>query len=297
MWKENLYQPVEVLTRRHTKFPIDEHQHSFYEMVYVREGSGTFYVREEGCKVQECRYGAQSLFLIPPDTVHRFTIDRPSAYVFLRFTAGYAADFLGQRIEQALQASAERCAVLLPERDASTVDRLFEFIGAEQEVRREISNRLIRSWLNSILILVADHYLQQSGRTGIAAAEQPDRALCLLQYIQQQIHHPERLTCESLGERFHLSPSYVGFYFKRHFQEELRHFIRRNRIRAAEHLLAESSMTVKEIAARLGYVDSGHLTKEFRAFHAMTPLAFRTRSCERQPELRNEVHPTEKVTP
>lgn len=282
MWKENLYQPVEVLIRRHTKFPIDEHQHSFYEMAYVREGSGTFYVREEGCRVQECRYGAQSLFLIPPDTVHRFTIDRPSAYVFLRFTAGYAADYLGRRIEQALQASVGRCAVTLAGRDAQTADRLFAFIEEEENARREVSNHLIQSWLNAILVLVADRYLQQLDSKGAPAAEQPDRDLYLLQYIQQQIPHPERLTCEALGERFHLSPAYVGPYFKHRFGEELHRYIRRSRIRAAERLLAGSSLTVKEIAARLGYVDSGHLIKTFRSFHAMTPLEFRTRSREQR---------------
>ena len=53
MWKENLYQPVEVLTRKHTKFPIDEHQHSFFEMVYVQSGSGSFYVKEGDFKVQQ----------------------------------------------------------------------------------------------------------------------------------------------------------------------------------------------------------------------------------------------------
>lgn len=32
MWKENLYQPVEILLREHDTFPIGEHQHSFFEM-------------------------------------------------------------------------------------------------------------------------------------------------------------------------------------------------------------------------------------------------------------------------
>lgn len=282
MWKENLYQPVEVLIRRHTKFPIDEHQHSFYEMAYVREGSGTFYVREEGCRTQLCRYRARSLFLIPPDTVHRFTIDRPSAYVFLRFTAGYAADFLGRRIEQALQASVGRCAVALTGRDATTVDRLFAFIEEEERARREISPRLIQSWLNSILMLVADRYLPRLDREGRPVAEPSDRALYLLQYIQQQIQHPEQLTCKALGTRFHLAPSYVGAYFRRHFQEDLRHYVQRIRIRAVEQLLTESPLTIKEIAARLGYVDSGHLIKAFRSRHAMTPLEFRARSREQQ---------------
>ena len=63
MWKENLYQPVEVLTRKHTKFPIDEHQHSFFEMVYVQSGSGSFYVKEGDFKVQQTNY--KSSFVSP----------------------------------------------------------------------------------------------------------------------------------------------------------------------------------------------------------------------------------------
>lgn len=275
MWKENLYQPVEVLTRRHTKFPIDEHQHSFYEMVYVREGSGTFSVREEGCPIRQCRYRARSLFLIPPDTTHRFTITTCSEYVFIRFTPQYAADYLGRRIEQALGASVGQCVVALRPEDARTADLLFGFIEAESAAPRERSNPLIRAWLNSILLLVADHYLQQIDQALPQTDPHPDRALYMLQYIQQQIHRPERLTCEALGEKFHLAPSYVGPYFKHHFHEELRSYIRRNRIRAVEQLLTESPLTVKEIAARLGFTDAGYLVKSFRTFHAMTPLAFR----------------------
>ena len=68
MWKENLYQPVEVLTRKHTKFPIDEHQHSFFEMVYVQSGSGSFYVKEGDFKVQQTNYKSHALFTVSPLT-------------------------------------------------------------------------------------------------------------------------------------------------------------------------------------------------------------------------------------
>lgn len=278
MWKENLYQPVEVLTRRHTKFPIDEHQHSFYEMVYVRRGRGDFYVREEGCKVQETLYKAGSLFLIPPDTVHCFTIESLSEYVFIRFTARYADDYLGKQVGQALQASVGQCAIHLDGRDARTADALFGFIDAENAEPRELSSPLIRSWLNSLLLLVAGHCLRGLDPGHPLVATQPEKALCMLQYIQQQIHHPDRLTGAALGEVFHLAPSYVGAYFKSHFQEDLRHYIQRNRMRSAEHLLIESSLTVKEIAIRTGYVDSSHLIRLFERFHAMTPQEFRKRN-------------------
>lgn len=287
MWKENLYQPVEVLRRRHTKFPIGEHQHSFYEMVYIMQGSGRFYVREEGSCLQQCRYTERSLFLIPPDTVHCFTVESCSEYLFLRFTPRYAADYLGNRVGQALQASAGECAVRLGERDAATADTLFRLIGAESAAPHDCSMRLIQAWLNALLLLVAEHYLEEFGPELPVAETAPDKALYMLQYIQQQIDRPERLTCEALGETFHLAASYVGPYFKRHFGEDLRHYVLRNRMRAVEHLLAESSLTIKEIAARTGYVDPAHLEKLFRRCHAMTPLEFRRLNRPQVQTLRN----------
>ena len=100
MWKENLYQPVEVLIRNHEIFPIAEHQHSFFEMVYVREGTGRFYVKESGCKVEEVIYHAHSLFLIPPETTHCFTIDTHSEYVFIRFVLHYVEDYIGKYLAE-----------------------------------------------------------------------------------------------------------------------------------------------------------------------------------------------------
>lgn len=41
MWKENLYQQVEILLREHDEFPIGEHQHSFFEMTYIRREAAT----------------------------------------------------------------------------------------------------------------------------------------------------------------------------------------------------------------------------------------------------------------
>ncbi len=44
MFKENLYRPFEILLREHETFPLKEHQHSFFETVYIslpgREVSG-----------------------------------------------------------------------------------------------------------------------------------------------------------------------------------------------------------------------------------------------------------------
>ena len=38
MFKENLYRPFEILLREHKTFPLKEHQHSFFEAVYIASG-------------------------------------------------------------------------------------------------------------------------------------------------------------------------------------------------------------------------------------------------------------------
>ena len=42
MFKENLYRPFEILLREHETFPLKEHQHSFFEAVYIASGGGKF---------------------------------------------------------------------------------------------------------------------------------------------------------------------------------------------------------------------------------------------------------------
>lgn len=275
MWKENLYQPVEVLTRRRTKFPVDEHQHSFFEMVYVRSGSGSFYVKEDECKVQRTHYKSGALFLIPPDTVHRFTVDSPCEYVFIRFTEHYAADYLGKQIEQALYASLRQCTITLDKQDTATVRSMFGHIEREKSHMRRYSNFLLRQWLNSILVIVAARLMQGTSAGYLPTETGADKAMYLLQYIQQHIHQPELLKTKALCKTFNMASTYVGQYFKRHFQEDLQHYIIRNRLKAVENMLTNTTMSVKEIAASMGYTDSCYLVRTFRSCHKMSPLEFR----------------------
>lgn len=275
MWKENLCQPFEILVRQHAHFPIDEHQHSFFEMAYVREGKGDFYVEDKGRKTEETTYGDRSLFLIPPDTVHRFIIREQGACVFIRFTPQYAEDFVGRQALHALGAAVGRCRVLLDERQTERVANLFGYIEEEVVSARRFSSYIVRQWLNSIVAIVADYYMEYPAGDNIPEVNGPERAMCMMQYLQQHINQPDMLTSEVLGKKFNIAPSYVGAYFKHHFREDLRDYVVRNRLHNVERLLANTAMTVKEIAASMGYTDSSHLIRQFRACHNMSPLDFR----------------------
>lgn len=274
MWKENLHQPVEILIRNHEVFPIAEHQHSFFEMAYVKAGTGQFYVKEARYKVQEVSYHEKSLFLIPPETTHCFTIDTRSEYVFIRFVIHYVEDYIGKYIAEVFRSFSQQAEILLNRQDEDLVAHLFDFIKHEKECKQEGSNYLQQQWLNSILVIVARNIAHNASFKNFLTGE-ANNSMYMLQYIQQHIHQPDLLNAENLGKTFNLSPNYIGCYFKRNFQETLQQYIARNRIRMVENLLLNSKMTVKEIAYRMGYTDSCYLVKSFQKVYGVSPLKYR----------------------
>lgn len=274
MWKENLYQPVEILIRNHEIFPIAEHQHSFFEMVYVKTGTGQFYAKESGYKVQDISYHENSLFLIPPETTHCFTIETHSEYIFIRFVIHYVEDYIGKYIAEVFRSPSQQAEILLNRQDKNMVSSLFDFIKSEEDCKQEGSNYLQQQWLNSILVIVARNIAHNAGVKDFTTKE-TNTSMYMLQYIQQHIHQPELLSTEILGKTFNLSPSYIGCYFKRNFQETLQQYISRNRLKMVENLLLNSKMTVKEIAYKMGYTDSCHLVKSFQKAYGMPPLKYR----------------------
>lgn len=274
MWKENLYQPVEILIRNHEVFPIAEHQHLFFEMVYVKAGTGRFYVKELDYKVHDIAYHAESLFLIPPETTHCFTIETQSEFVFIRFAIHYVENYIGKYIAKVFESPRQQAEVLLNGQDKETVSSLFDFIKRETETVKEGANYLQQQWLNSILVITARN-IARNISLKYFSAEETSTPMYMLQYIQQHIHRPELLNAENLAVTFNLSSNYIGNYFKRNFQETLQQYISRNRLKMVENLLLNSKMTIKEIAYKMGYTDSCHLVKSFRKHYGVSPLKYR----------------------
>lgn len=65
MWKENLYQPVEILLR--ARYISDWRAPAFFfEMAYILEGTGSFVVNSVNGGEEHHNYCAADLCLIPP---------------------------------------------------------------------------------------------------------------------------------------------------------------------------------------------------------------------------------------
>src|ERR1700712_1882964 len=80
MVKENLYHSFEVDYKQLDKFPRRTTTKSFFELIYILDGSGLQFINKN-----KFNYRKGNLFLITPQDIHSFEINTPTQFFFLRF--------------------------------------------------------------------------------------------------------------------------------------------------------------------------------------------------------------------
>lgn len=288
MFKENLYQPFEVLLREHDVFPLEEHQHLFFEAVRIVSGEGVFEIFRSASEMRKFKYSAGSIFLIPPNTTHCFRISKRSRFLFVRFTDRHIDEHIGTKAKHALYLSYSSPKISLNGPEAKVADEIFALLESEHTLMREFSEGLVRSSADTALTLIARALCRSKTPSCSTCAENDtEREMHMIQYIQMNIHRPDLLKTEQLSKQFGLSENYIGRYFKTHFNESLRQYVNRNRMKRAEYLVANSRMSVKEIAYDMGFSDSCHLIKKFKEYCGVSPIRYRCqRDSERKDKLR-----------
>lgn len=88
-------------------------------------------------------------------------------------------------------------------------------------------------------------------------------------------HPAETVTMKDMAELCHLSPSYFSRLFSRELGETFVNYVNRGKIERAKKLLRESSMSVSQIAADAGYIDTSHFIQLFKRFEGVTPTMYR----------------------
>jgi AraC family transcriptional regulator len=101
-----------------------------------------------------------------------------------------------------------------------------------------------------------------------------------------EAEHASRHTLSGIANRLGLHPVYVARTFRKFVGESPARYLMRVRIRAAMENLANSEVSVSEIALLTGFSDQSHLTRAMKQYTGMTPAAFRLTCCTPRTSLR-----------
>ena len=274
MAKNNLYLPYEVIFKEIDDSLATEVGNNFFELLYIVSGTGIQTINEN-----RLSYHPGHLFLITPDDIHNLKIETPTSVFILRFTDIYIKNgpFTSNnlyKLEYILQhANHQPGCILKRVTDKNLVHPIIDAIRHEHHNPTLYNTELIQLLINTLIVIIArniSEYLPEN------ITKQSDAKLhTMLQYIQSNIYEPEKLSVAVMSEKFGISETYLGRYFKKQANETLQDYISKYRIKLVENRLMYSDLRVGEIANELGFNDESHLNKIFKKHKGITPSLFR----------------------
>jgi AraC-like DNA-binding protein len=269
------FEPLVIHDFEEEAFRLPVHGHTYYELVYIRKGSGVHLLNNS-----RLPYKSGDLFIISPEDQHYFEIKRCTHFTFIKLTDSY---FAGHKLHQPdafLLSSPEdmmrnkllkEIKLKMEEPCISILRNTIENIVA-YNCRKDIaSSPLVYYQVLSIFGLIREALAKLSIRIDHGQPDQEE----LISYIHQHIYEPPLIRIKNIATHFHISPTYFSAYFKRNFETSYRDYVNEYRIRLVEQRLLVPSLTMKQIADEFGFTDESHLSHFFKGIRKVSPLSFR----------------------
>lgn len=274
MKKENLHQPFEISFNEHNESLLTEHEHTFFELVYILTGTGIQWINNNMFP-----YHDGHLFLITPNDSHSFEIHKTTKFINIKFNDIYIHSAIFgseniQRLEFILQhANHQPGCILRNKVDKLLVKPMIEAIIREYVNRNLYSKEIITQLINTIIIVVARNIAMFLPQQVDECSD--DKSLDILQYIQANIYQTGKIRAKEISRHFGISESYLGRYIKKHTNETMQQYILSYKLKLVESRLLHSQMRINEIAEELGFTDESHLSKFFKKNKGCSPSSFR----------------------
>jgi AraC-like DNA-binding protein len=274
MQSEHLYIPFSVSFETMEEYTKREHQHSFFELVFILSGRGRQCINQF-----KFDYHAGHMFLLTPQDCHSFEIEETTEFFFLRFNYIYIRSKGLQlqnleRLEYILQnANHNPGCILKNQSDKALIRPMVEALIREA-VNRDLYDREITEQLvNTIIVVVARNIAKYLPEQVDMSSDQ--KIVDILNYLQSHIYEPEHTRASVVSQHFGISEHYLGRFFKKHSGQTMQSYLNTYRASLIEHRLKHSDKRMNEIVHEMGFTDESHLNKFFRKQKGLSPKEYR----------------------
>lgn len=208
---------------------------------------------------------AGDLLVVPPDTAHTYGAhpSNPWTIHWVHAAGGHLGEYL-RRL------GATAAAPVLPIGEDLQLTRLFHEVVKSLQRGFSFPDLLQASHaLAHLLALLIRH--RHDGNHDVSDAAQ--KAAQSIVYMSEHLDQPLRVT--ELAALANVSPTHFTVLFKEQTGCSPREYLHLLRIHRACQLLHDTAFSVKDIAARLGYQDPFHFSRQFKAFQGLSPSEYR----------------------
>jgi AraC family transcriptional activator of pobA len=244
----------------------EPHRHAYHELIWVREGAGRHLIDGEPVE-----FGPRTLTLIAKGQVHQFQRAESVSAVVARFEDDWLAS------SRRWLFSGQSCTALsVPADEAARFDALLDLLCVESQRPPSPESPELRSHLLSAVLLWAQRW--REGQLEEGGASRTD--LQLYQRFEELLerdfatNHDAAHYAAELG----MTTGTLSRLLTKLTGQSTKQLILDRVILEGVRLLRFSDLSVKEIAARLGFSDQFAFSKAFKRQRGEAPLDFRSRS-------------------
>ena len=235
------------------------HTHNHTELFFIVSGKGQFLIQDQFFPV-----GINNLVIINPNVLH--TEDslnaQPLEYIVLGIDG----------IELANDENSNGQFSILDHMESVEISGCLRNILREMEQKNTGYEDVCQAYMEILIIrLRRSTTLSVPSEPQISSGNR--QCAAVRRYID--LHFKAPLTLEQLAEESHMNKYYLSHSFKREYGTSPINYMISRRIEESKYLLAETDLSMTQIAQLLGFSSLSYFSQVFRRTQSVSPLEYR----------------------
>ena len=245
-------------------WPSIPHSHSYAELFYIVDGEGQFQINDKLFPVQ-----AHQLVVVNPNVIHTEVSfeSHPLEYIVLGIEGlEFTISDAGSKMEAASKSNDTLTMLLI------CMAVIMRKILREMQNRESSFQILCQAYMDIIVVQL----MRNASVSAVPIHSRlPANRQCatVKRYIDH--HYKENITLDQLAEKVSITKYYMVHAFKREYGVSPINYIINCRIKEGKRLLAETDLSLSQIAAILGFSSSSYFSQTFRNAEGTSPTEYR----------------------
>lgn len=238
------------------------HTHNHTELFFIVSGKGQFLIQDQAVPVD-----VNNLVIINPNIPHAETSlsAQPLEYIVLGISG----------IELATGENSNGQFCVLDHYESLEITSCLRNLLRETELQKPGYEDICQAYMEILIIrLMRSTALTAQTEPRVIAGNR--QCAAIKRYID--LHFKEPLTLEQLSEEAHMSKYYLSHAFKREYGISPINYLISRRIDESKYLLAETDLSISQIAQLLGFSSLSYFSQVFRKSQQISPMEFRQSS-------------------
>ena len=235
------------------------HTHNHLELFYIVGGKGQFLIQDQLYAVN-----SNNLVIINPNVTHtEVSLNaQPLEYIVLGI----------EGIELATSNSSNGQFNILDHFESVEISSCLRNILREMEQKNTGYEDVCQAYMEILIIRLMRN-------TALAVATEPQvisgnrQCAAVKRYID--LHFKESLTLDQLAEDAHMNKYYLSHAFKQEYGTSPINYMITKRIEESKYLLAETDLSLSQIAQLLGFSSLSYFSQVFRRTQSVSAMEYR----------------------